>query len=87
MIKYVYGTKNKLSGNFNAPVLHDFPKDNAAEVFTISAKEAHDPRISELEVYYLGTFDTKTGVFTSESEYIIDLGSVLEDGSKTSQAS
>lgn len=82
MIKYVYSTKNKLSGNFNAPMLHDFPKDNAAEVFTISAQEAKAEQVKELEVYYLGTFDTKTGVFASEVEYIIDLGSVLHGGSK-----
>lgn len=82
MIKYVYTTKNKLSGNFNAPMLHDFPKDNAAEVFTISAKESQAEQVKELEVYYLGTFDTKTGIFSSEVEYIIDLGSVLVDGGK-----
>lgn len=87
MIKYVYSTKNKLSGNFNAPQLQDFPKDNAAEVFTISAREAKAAKdqLKELEVYYLGTFDSKTGAFTCEQEYILDLGSVIydeQDGSK-----
>ena len=77
MIKYVYTTKNKKSGNFNAPVLQDFPKENAAEVYTISAKEAASEAIKELEVYYLGTFDTKTGKFESSVEFLVDLGSVL----------
>lgn len=80
MIKYVYATKNKLSGNFNAPGYYDFPKENAAEVFTISAKENPHGQVKELEVYYLGTFDTKTGSFTSECEYLIDLASVVSDG-------
>ena len=31
MTKYVYASKNKLSGNFNMPVLHDFPRENAVE--------------------------------------------------------
>lgn len=78
MIKYIYATKNKLSGNFNSPMLHDFPKDAAAEAFAISAKEApKDARVNELEVHFLGTFDTKTGIVTSEPEFIVDLGSVV----------
>lgn len=78
MIKYIYASKNKLSGNFNTPILHDFPKEAAPEAFAISAKEApKDARIGELEIYYLGTFDTKTGEIKQEQEYLIDLGSVL----------
>lgn len=82
MIKTIFATKNKKSGNFNAPMFYDFPKENAAEVFTISAKETPaqgKEAVKELEVYYLGTLDTKTGVIVSEIEYIIDLGSVLND--------
>lgn len=77
MIKFVYSSKNKLSGNFNTPVYHDFPKDAAVEAFSISAQECNDPKVSELEVYYLGTFDTKTGVMTNEVEFLVDLGSVV----------
>ena len=82
MIKTIFATKNKKSGNFNAPMFYDFPKENAAEVFTISAKETPDAgveAIKELEVYYLGTLDTKTGVIVSELEYVLDLASVLTD--------
>lgn len=78
MIKYVYASKNKLSGNFNMPVLQDFPKDNAAEAFAITAKEhPGDKNLSELEMYYLGTFDTKTGEFNQVIEYLIDLSTVM----------
>ena len=80
MIKYIYATKNKLSGNFNVPMLYDIPKENAAEAFTISARETPaegKAAVKELEVYYLGTFDTKTAEIVSEKEYLIDLGAVL----------
>lgn len=82
MIKYVYGTKNKKSGNFNQPVYQDFSKDNAVEAYTISAKEASSEVIKELDLYYLGTFDTKTGLMTSEIEFLLDLGSVCGNGTK-----
>ena len=66
MIKYVYASKNVKSGNFNVPQLYDFSSDNAAEYFEISFKEARKEAVEtlkELDVYYLGTFDTKTGLF------------------------
>ena len=80
MTKYVYASKNKLSGNFNMPVLHDFPRENAVEQFTISALENPSEQIKELEMYYLGTFDTKTGVFKqTDLCFLVDLGSVLNE--------
>lgn len=82
MIKYIYASKNKLSGNFNTPILQDFPKDVAAEAYTISVKESPTEQLKELEIYYLGTFDTKTGVFVQEIEYILDCGSVVDGGTK-----
>lgn len=86
MTKYIYATKNKLSGNFNEPKLYDFTKESAVEQFTISALENPDALVKELEVYYLGTYDTKTGLFESDVEYLLDLGAVL-DGRKASQES
>lgn len=80
MIKYVYASKNKLSGNFNTPILQDFPKEAAAEAYTITVKESPTEQLKELEIYYLGTFDTKSGLFTQEVEYILDCGSVISDG-------
>ena len=64
MIKYVYGFRNKLSGNFGDPRYEVLEKDDAVEAYTISAKEASQESkvlMKELELYYLGTFDTKTG--------------------------
>lgn len=81
MIKFIYATKNKLSANFNNPMFYDFDKDAARESFTISALETPaegKKAIKELEVYFLGTFDTKLGVFVPDNDFIVDLGQVLE---------
>lgn len=83
MIKYLYATKNKKSGNFNNITAYDFPKENAAEVFSISAKESpKEARVDELEVYSIGTYDTCTGVVKSEVEFLIDLGAVVSEVGK-----
>lgn len=86
MIKYVYASKNKLSGNFNEPMLQDFTKENAAERYSISALEHPSEAVKELEIYYLGTFDTKTGLYVSEVVFLVDLGAVL-NGRETTKES
>lgn len=78
MIKYVYATKNKLSGNFNTPLFYDFPVEAAAESFSITAKESpKEARLEELEVYYLGIYDTKSGEIKMDQQFIVDLGIVI----------
>lgn len=75
MTKYVYSSKNVKSGNFNVPQLYDFSEEDAREAFEISMKETPKEgveAVKELEIYYLGTFDTKTGVFKQgEISFII----------------
>lgn len=83
MTKYMYATKNVKSGNFNVPQLYDFVSENAAEVFEISFKETPKEgveAVKELDVYYLGIFDTKTGLFvTSDPVFILSGSAVLGD--------
>lgn len=92
MIKYVYASKNKLSGNFNAPMCHDFPEDAAAEAFTISARETPKEglaAIKELEVYFLGTYDTKTGLLVAPENgvtFLVDLGVALNGGTSEKES-
>lgn len=84
MIKYVFASKNVKSGNFNTPMLYDFSKDNAREAFEISIKETPKEgrvAVSELDIYYLGTYDTKTGKFAeNEPEFIVSGSAVLGNG-------
>lgn len=85
MIKYVYGFKNKKSGNFGDPRYEVLDKNNAVEAFTISAKEApkeSQTMMKELDLYYLGTFDTKSGkAELVDPEYLLSFESVI-DGEK-----
>lgn len=89
MKKYIYASKNVKSGNFNMPTLQDFPKENAAEAFEISFKETRKEAVEamkELDVYYLGTFDTKTGKICPEDpEFLVSGAAVLgsADGKET----
>ena len=77
MIKYIYASKNKLSGNFNVPMFEDFEPEGAAERYSIAAVEHSSEAVKELEMYFLGTFDTKTGVLVSSIDYLVDLGVVI----------
>lgn len=81
MIKHVYASKNVKSGNFNSPQLYDFDEENAREAFEISFKETPKEGVAavkELDIYYLGTYDTKTGVFSQdEVKFIVSGAAVL----------
>lgn len=82
MINSVIAFKNKKSGNFGKPIFEVIPHDSLVEAYTVSIKEAPEDqkeRLKELELYYLGEFDTKTGVMkpAEEIEYLIDCGVVL----------
>ena len=82
MTKYLYATKNIKSGNFGQARYEDFPKDAALEVYSIAAKEARkedQELFKELDLYFLGTFDTKTGIFEGQPEFIVSLGSLIGD--------
>lgn len=82
MIKYLYATKNIKSGNFGQARYEDFPKDAAVEVYSVACKEARkddQELFKELDLYYLGTFDTKTGIFEGQPEYLVSLVSLVGD--------
>ena len=84
MIKSVYCTRNVKSANYNAPQLYDFKdQETAKEAFTISLTETpamQKEMVKELDFYYLGEFDTKTGKFNVvEPEFILSAASVLNE--------
>ena len=82
MIKYLYATKNIKSGNFGQARYEDFPKEAAVEVYNVAVKEARkedQELFKELDLYYLGTFDTKEGKFEGEPEYLVSLVTLIGD--------
>lgn len=82
MTKYLYATKNVKSGNFGQARYEDFPKEAAVEVYKVACDEAPEGDrllFKELDVYYLGTFDTKTGKFEGDPEFLVSLASLIGD--------
>lgn len=84
MIKYVYATKNKKSSNFNAPQFTDYAdREVGKQAYIIGCKESRQHEVEivkELDFYYLGTFDTKTGKFdTLEDPDFLFSGSEVFD--------
>lgn len=81
MIMQVYAFKNKKSDNFNAPIFQYVPKEAAVEFFSVSVREMPADKkeyVKELDLYYVGTFDTKSGVLEAGSpEYLMSNESVL----------
>lgn len=84
MIKYVYGVKNILSSNFGNPQFEVLDKEQAIEAYTISAKEASGEareRMRELDLYYLGTFDTTTGKCELiDPEFMLSFKAIIDGG-------
>ena len=80
MMLHVYCTRNKKSGQYGKIALESLDKDAIKESYTCSCLEAPEDQkilLSELEAYYLGEYDTKTGHIKSvEPEFLMDLGSV-----------
>lgn len=81
MKKYIYAFKNIKSGQFGTPVYEVIDNDQAVEAYTAAAKECPEQekaRNAELDLYYLGTFETKTGVSDLvEPIYLLSLKEVI----------
>lgn len=84
MIKYVYAFKNILSGQFGNPTVEVINSDNAVEAYTAAAREAKGEAkeaMKELDLYYLGTFDTKSGnLELVNPTFLVSLKEVMVDG-------
>lgn len=75
MTKYVYSYYNKKIGVYGDPILTPYDVDNMKEgckrsVRMMSQEEYQKAAGDELELYYLGTFDDKTGVHAEEIKFI-----------------
>ena len=80
MTTYIYATKNKKSGDFGKVSSEIYKPEQITDLYVNSVKEAPDDKrvfLEELEVYCLGSLDTKTGVISGSPQFLIDLGSVV----------
>lgn len=84
MICNLYATRNKKSGCYSKVSGEVLNKEQAAEAYARSAQEADDKAkilLAELELYYLGTYDDKTGnISPVVPEFVLDLGAVINGG-------
>lgn len=86
MTLYLYATKNKKSGNFGKPSGEIYEPEQAKAFYNISVKETPKEQaklMCELELYYLGTLDTETGIITNKVEFLMDLGACYEQGTSS----
>ena len=81
MIVYLYATRNKKSGAYSKVTGEALEKERAIEAYSRSALEADEKSqilLSELELYYLGEYDDKTGsICPVKPEFLLDLGSII----------
>ena len=84
MIVYLYATRNKKSGAYSKVTGEALEKERATESYARAAMEASDESkllLQELELYFLGTYDDKTGsICPVMPEFLLDLGSVIHGG-------
>lgn len=83
MITYLYCSRNKKSGQFGKINCEIYTKDQIAQLYAASVKEASDDHkvyLRELEVYCLGSLDTETGDIKPERTFILDVATLLPGG-------
>lgn len=81
MIINLYACKNRLSGIFERPYGEDVAKEDYVERLTQSLALANIEllnRHKEFDVYYVGSFDSKSGEIVSSCEFLASLESICE---------
>lgn len=77
---YLYATKNKKSGQYGQIKAEVMNNDQAKESYSISKLEAPSDQqkyLDELELYFLGTYDTASGqIVANDPVFLLDLGAV-----------
>lgn len=66
---------NRLSNQYEAPQCVPHPKEIIAESVIVAIKTSDHKldNLLEMDLYYLGTYDTKTGELKQEKELLISL--------------
>lgn len=77
MICKIYSVKDELSGNFHNPMFLASSEISEKEATRIFKSEVNNTSIwkdnpHDFTLYYLGSFDSKTGEFVNEKKEIIN---------------
>ena len=75
MIMKCYCYFNRLTGQYEMPRALPYDKEFMVEnvVSYIKLEKGKADNLLECDLYYFGTFDTKTGVYSSDKELLISL--------------
>lgn len=75
MIMNTYSYCNRLTGQYDMPRALPYDKNDVVEniVVAIKANKGKLDDLLECDLYYMGTFDTKTGAIVVEKEMLISL--------------
>lgn len=75
MIKNCYAYYNRLTGQYEMPRALPYDKQDVIEdlIASIKANKGDLDYLLEHDFYYMGTFDTKTGVYLCSKELLISL--------------
>lgn len=81
MINNIYTVFDKKTGKYGNPTYHNLNKEQAIESITDAVKVGSVGNAEDLEFYYLGTFDTVKGEFTTfKPEFLLYLGDFVNNG-------
>lgn len=84
MISYVYCYRNLKAGFYTAPVCNQFDKEKIIEqtqrTFILNKGTAEHEQQKEVDLYFLGLFDDKSGAFQllEKPEYLCSFTEVEE---------
>lgn len=91
MILSVYCYRDKKLGRFQTPVVNNIEKETAAVTLAravVDLTKEQKNKIRDLELYYLGEFDDKTGVIKCfEKEFIVSIDSLIAESEVVSHES
>lgn len=81
MIKYCFAYFNKLGGFYGNPFFTEHKEEFVKSLHQAlySAKKEELESLTEDELYYIGSFDNESGVFTPQKEFVSDMSGLCSE--------
>ena len=91
MILSIYAYRDKKLGAFETPFVNNLEKDRAAVAVSraiVGLEDKQKLRMRDLDLYYLGSFDDKTGRISAvNGEFICSIDSIIASSEVTGDES